>query len=84
MTRAPISREGSRQELLPFSRSLRTILSGHLTKLLIDFRPIRINISDLQTGEARLIGGLPQFITYYHLNDPSTGDTYDTAITFRL
>ncbi len=37
---------------------------------------------DLQTGEARLIGGLPQFITYYHLNDPSTGDTYDTASLF--
>jgi outer membrane receptor protein involved in Fe transport len=34
---------------------------------------------DLQTGEARLIGGLPQFITYYHLNDTSTGGTYDTA-----
>ncbi len=31
---------------------------------------------DLQTGSARLIGGLPQFITYYGLND---GNTYDTA-----
>ncbi len=30
---------------------------------------------DLQTGEARLIGGLPQFITYYGLNQ----NTYDTA-----
>jgi outer membrane receptor protein involved in Fe transport len=37
---------------------------------------------DLQTGSARLIGGLPQFITYYHLNDPSTGPTYDTASYF--
>jgi outer membrane receptor protein involved in Fe transport len=34
---------------------------------------------DLLTGSARLIGGLPQFITSYHLNDPSTGATYDTA-----
>jgi outer membrane receptor protein involved in Fe transport len=34
---------------------------------------------DLQTGEAHLIGGLPQFINYYHLNDTSTGATYDTA-----
>jgi outer membrane receptor protein involved in Fe transport len=31
---------------------------------------------DLQTGSARLIGGLPQFISYYGLND---GQTYDTA-----
>lgn len=31
---------------------------------------------NLQTGSARLIGGLPQFISYYGLND---GDTYDTA-----
>lgn len=31
---------------------------------------------DLQTGSARLIGGLPQFITAYGLND---GQTYDTA-----
>ena len=31
---------------------------------------------DLQTGSARLIGGLPQFITAYGLND---GHTYDTA-----
>lgn len=31
---------------------------------------------NLQTGSARLIGGLPQFITYYGLND---GQTYDTA-----
>jgi outer membrane receptor protein involved in Fe transport len=38
---------------------------------------------DLQTGEARLIGGLPQFITYYHLNDPTTGPTYDTATLFK-
>jgi len=30
---------------------------------------------DLQTGSAHLIGGLPQFITYYGL----TSDTYDTA-----
>ncbi|HEY4937340.1 MAG TPA: TonB-dependent receptor, partial [Puia sp.] len=34
---------------------------------------------DLQTGSARLIGGLPQFITYYGLND---GNTYDTATLF--
>jgi outer membrane receptor protein involved in Fe transport len=31
---------------------------------------------NLQTGSARLIGGLPQFITFYGLND---GATYDTA-----
>ena len=31
---------------------------------------------DLQTGSAHLIGGLPQFITYYGLNE---GNTYDTA-----
>jgi outer membrane receptor protein involved in Fe transport len=31
---------------------------------------------NLQTGSARLIGGLPQFISYYGLND---GQTYDTA-----
>jgi outer membrane receptor protein involved in Fe transport len=31
---------------------------------------------DLQTGSARLIGGLPQFISFYHLND---NNTYDTA-----
>ena len=31
---------------------------------------------DLQTGSAHLIGGLPQFISYYGLND---GQTYDTA-----
>ncbi len=31
---------------------------------------------DLQTGSARLIGGLPQFITAYGLND---NQTYDTA-----
>jgi outer membrane receptor protein involved in Fe transport len=31
---------------------------------------------NLQTGSARLIGGLQQFITYYGLND---GNTYDTA-----
>ena len=31
---------------------------------------------DLQTGSARLIGGLPQFISHYGLND---GQTYDTA-----
>jgi outer membrane receptor protein involved in Fe transport len=31
---------------------------------------------NLQTGSARLIGGLPQFITAYGLND---GATYDTA-----
>ena len=31
---------------------------------------------NLQTGSARLIGGLPQFITAYGLND---GTTYDTA-----
>lgn len=31
---------------------------------------------NLQTGNARLIGGLPQFISYYGLND---GHTYDTA-----
>ena len=31
---------------------------------------------NLQTGSARLIGGLPQFITFYGLND---GQTYDTA-----
>ncbi len=31
---------------------------------------------NLQTGSARLIGGLPQFISYYNLND---GNTYDTA-----
>ncbi|HET6252431.1 MAG TPA: TonB-dependent receptor [Puia sp.] len=31
---------------------------------------------NLQTGSARLIGGLPQFITAYGLND---GQTYDTA-----
>ncbi|HLZ88656.1 MAG TPA: TonB-dependent receptor, partial [Puia sp.] len=31
---------------------------------------------NLQTGSARLIGGLPQFISYYGLND---GTTYDTA-----
>jgi len=31
---------------------------------------------NLQTGSARLIGGLPQFITAYGLND---GSTYDTA-----
>jgi outer membrane receptor protein involved in Fe transport len=30
---------------------------------------------NLQTGSARLIGGLPQFISYYGL----TSDTYDTA-----
>jgi outer membrane receptor protein involved in Fe transport len=35
---------------------------------------------DLQTGSARLIGGLPQFITYYGLND---GNTYDTASLFK-
>jgi outer membrane receptor protein involved in Fe transport len=34
---------------------------------------------DLQTGEAHLIGGLPQFITHYGLND---GHTYDTASLF--
>jgi outer membrane receptor protein involved in Fe transport len=34
---------------------------------------------DLQTGSARLIGGLPQFITNYGLND---GNTYDTASLF--
>jgi outer membrane receptor protein involved in Fe transport len=34
---------------------------------------------DLLTGSARLIGGLPQFITYYQLNNTSTGPTYDTA-----
>jgi outer membrane receptor protein involved in Fe transport len=33
---------------------------------------------DLLTGEARLIGGLPQFITYYGLQ----GTTYDTASLF--
>jgi outer membrane receptor protein involved in Fe transport len=33
---------------------------------------------DLQTGEARLIGGLPQFITYYGLE----GTTIDTATLF--
>jgi outer membrane receptor protein involved in Fe transport len=37
---------------------------------------------DLQTGEARLIGGLPQFITNYQLNDTNTGATYDTASLF--
>lgn len=31
---------------------------------------------NLQTGSARLIGGLPNFISYYGLND---GHTYDTA-----
>jgi outer membrane receptor protein involved in Fe transport len=31
---------------------------------------------NLQTGSARLIGGLPQFISYYGLGD---GETYDTA-----
>jgi outer membrane receptor protein involved in Fe transport len=31
---------------------------------------------NLQTGSARLIGGLPQFISYYGLGD---GGTYDTA-----
>jgi outer membrane receptor protein involved in Fe transport len=31
---------------------------------------------NLQTGSARLIGGLPNFISYYGLND---GATYDTA-----
>ena len=31
---------------------------------------------NLQTGSARLIGGLPQFISYYGLND---GQTYDTS-----
>jgi outer membrane receptor protein involved in Fe transport len=31
---------------------------------------------NLQTGSARLIGGLPQFITFYGLND---GQTFDTA-----
>jgi outer membrane receptor protein involved in Fe transport len=31
---------------------------------------------NLQTGSARLIGGLPQFISYFGLND---GATYDTA-----
>ncbi len=31
---------------------------------------------DLQTGSAHLIGGLPQFISYYGLNE---GNTYDTA-----
>lgn len=31
---------------------------------------------NLQTGSARLIGGLPQFISAYDLND---GNTYDTA-----
>jgi outer membrane receptor protein involved in Fe transport len=31
---------------------------------------------NLQTGSARLIGGLPQFVTFYGLND---GATYDTA-----
>jgi outer membrane receptor protein involved in Fe transport len=31
---------------------------------------------NLQTGSARLIGGLPQFISFYNLND---GNTYDTA-----
>jgi outer membrane receptor protein involved in Fe transport len=31
---------------------------------------------DLQTGEARLIGGLPQFNEAYHLSD---GNTFDTA-----
>ncbi len=31
---------------------------------------------NLQTGSARLIGGLPQFISYYGLND---NQTYDTA-----
>jgi outer membrane receptor protein involved in Fe transport len=34
---------------------------------------------DLQTGSAHLIGGLPQFITYYGLND---NKTYDTASFF--
>jgi len=33
---------------------------------------------NLQTGSARLIGGLPQFITYYGLNT----NTYDTASLF--
>jgi outer membrane receptor protein involved in Fe transport len=33
---------------------------------------------NLQTGSARLIGGLPQFISYYDL----TSDTYDTASLF--
>jgi outer membrane receptor for ferrienterochelin and colicin len=33
---------------------------------------------DLQTGSAHLIGGLPQFISYYGLN----GTTYDTATLF--
>jgi outer membrane receptor protein involved in Fe transport len=36
---------------------------------------------DLQTGSAHLIGGLPQFITYYGLND---GSTYDTASLFKF
>jgi outer membrane receptor protein involved in Fe transport len=31
---------------------------------------------NLQTGSARLIGGLPQFVSYYGLDK---GDTYDTA-----
>jgi outer membrane receptor protein involved in Fe transport len=31
---------------------------------------------NLQTGSARLIGGLPQFISFYGLND---GQTFDTA-----
>jgi outer membrane receptor protein involved in Fe transport len=34
---------------------------------------------DLQTGSAHLIGGLPQFIQYYGLNN---GTTYDTASFF--
>jgi outer membrane receptor protein involved in Fe transport len=34
---------------------------------------------DLQTGSAHLIGGLPQFIQYYGLNN---GSTYDTASYF--
>ena len=33
---------------------------------------------DLQTGSARLIGGLPSFISEYGLNDPAH-PTYDTA-----
>ncbi|GGA96512.1 membrane protein [Puia dinghuensis] len=36
---------------------------------------------NLQTGSARLIGGLPQFISYYGLND---GHTYDTATLNRF
>ncbi len=77
MIRVPISQEGSRQELLLFSRLQKTIISGLHYQTAYRFPSNQNQYIDLQTGEARLIGGLPQFITYtMGLN---TGTTYDTA-----